>query len=90
MTQQQTSSLTLDRPHQFKLGDVVRPHDAEADDEGSWFDVTELTLRVRGEVAYPTYTLTPYDVTDDGDAQDVLCTADLVIVIEADDGEEHN
>jgi hypothetical protein len=72
------TSLTLNRPHRLSVGDLIR----HADDSSlnPTARVSDLTLRVNGTVAYPTYTIV--DLADEHGCpiDDVLCTVDLVKV----------
>ena len=71
------TNVKIDRPHRYRLGQLVRHVDSPVATDVS--EVTELTYRVRDGVAYPTYTLTARGGFSNGESfDDILCTLDLI------------
>lgn len=66
------NTVAIDRPHAHEVGDVVY----HTDDETTPIVICECTWRVRGERAYPTYTVNT--TRGDDECVDVLCTRDLI------------
>lgn len=67
------TSVPIDRPHRFEIGDYVRHADETPGSSGT--RVVALTLRIVGGIAYPTYTLRDRVLGED--VPDVLDTDDL-------------
>jgi len=76
---------TLDRPHRFKVGDILVHKDvADKTDVRDQAYVHLLTVRIHDLgfthfMCYPTYVLVPMDNGEDV-MNDILCTEDLVKV----------
>lgn len=75
-------NVTIDRPHRYRVGDIIRHVDSEPGRDLS--RVAELTYRVvvtahDTVMAFPTYTLEARDPHVGVEViDDVLCTLDLV------------